>query len=148
MRGRKEEIGIQKHIRITDTGITDKLKRIMELPKYKSFNQAVNDALFYGVPVLYEKLFGEVKEEEHEIFEVLREPAGNGESDAFYEIVVRLLKEIVLNETINKSMLSSIFNACTEGFGKEFAEGGFAGTPEYLESYELKGLKAIGGNKK
>ena len=148
MRGRKEEIGIQKHIRITDADIKDKLNRIMELPQYNSFNQAICDALFYGVPVLYEKLFGELKEEAHEIFDVLRESPGGGEDDAFYEIIVRLLKEIVLNETINKSMLSSIFNACKESYGKEFAEGGFAGTPDYLESYELKGLKAIGGSKK
>ena len=148
MRGRKEEIGVQKHIRIFDAGIKEKLDKIMELPQYQSFNQAINDALFYGVPVLYEKLFGEVKDEVSETIERLREPvSGSIADDEFYQVLVRLLKEIVLNATLNKSMLSSIFNACTEGFGKEFASGGYSCTPDYLESYELKGLKAIGGKK-
>lgn len=143
-----------RHIRISDISLLEKIDEIMQAPNYKSFNKVLNEALFYGLPILYEKLFGAVKDEGVERIERLREPMGESSAgDAFYQAIVRLLKEIVLNETINKSMLSSIFNACKEGYkgepvsGKEFEAGGYAGTPDYLESYELKGLKTIGGRK-
>ena len=51
---KKEKIGIQKHIRITDSDITEQIERVMEHPDYKSFSKAVNDALFYGLPILCE----------------------------------------------------------------------------------------------
>lgn len=144
-----------RHIRISDISLLEKIDEIMQVPNYKSFNKVLNEALFYGLPILYEKLFGAVKDEGAERIERFREPAGESiADDAFYQVIVRLLKEIVLNETINKSMLSSIFNACKEGYkgetvsGEEFEAGGYAGTPDYLESYELKGLKTIGRRQK
>ena len=146
----------RRYIRITDEGLWQQIDNISQIEKYsKSFNLIINDALFYGLPILYKKLFGDVQDETPETYERHREQVrDDGANDEFYQIIVRLLKEIVLNETINKSMLSSIFNACKEGYngetvsGKEFAVGGYSGTPDYLESYELKGLKNIGGKKK
>ncbi len=108
MKKNKEKIGIQKHIRITDMDTLNAIDRVMELPKYKSLSKVINDALFYGMPILLEKLFGEVK---------LEEPTEKMKTNVLcfdekqFGILVRLLKETVLNATINKSMLSSIFHA-------------------------------------
>lgn len=146
----------RRYIRITDVALWQKIDEISKTEKYeKSFNLIINDALFYGLPILYEKVFGDVEDEAFEGETRRMEPtAESGADSALYQMIVRLLKEIVLNETINKSMLSSIFNACKEGYngetvsGKEFEAGGYAGIPDYLESYELKGLKSIGGKRK
>ncbi|MCM1296438.1 MAG: hypothetical protein NC311_12945 [Muribaculaceae bacterium] len=64
MKEKKNLIGVEKHIRITDNEISEQIERIMELPEYKSFNKVITEALFYGVPMLTEKLFGEVKLED------------------------------------------------------------------------------------
>ena len=40
------------------------IDEIMEPPKYKNFIKVINDALFYGLPVLRKELFGEVTIEE------------------------------------------------------------------------------------
>ena len=44
MKDRSKIIGIEKHVRITDTGISDQIDRIMEQPEYKRFNKVVTDA--------------------------------------------------------------------------------------------------------
>ena len=55
-------VGVEKHIRITDTQTA---KRIDELiARGGNFNKVVNDALFYGLPILYEKTVGGVTEAE------------------------------------------------------------------------------------
>lgn len=64
MKDKSNIIGIEKHVRVTDTNISDQVDRLMELPEYKSFNKVVNDALFYGLPKLTESIFGEIKLEE------------------------------------------------------------------------------------
>ena len=61
MKDKSKIIGVEKHVRITNTDISDQIDRLMELPEYKSFNKVVNDALFYGLPKLTESIFGEVK---------------------------------------------------------------------------------------
>ena len=148
------DVRARRYIRITDIDLWQKIDEISKTEKYKkSFNLIINDALFYGLPVLYEKVFGEVKGKEEDMATLRNSAIEDSSKGEDYRVIVRLLKEIVLNGTINKSMLSSIFNACKEGYngetvsGKEFEAGGYAGTPDYLESYELKGLKTIGGKK-
>lgn len=147
MREEREKIGIQKHIRIEDTEIRSQIDKVMQLPEYKSFNKVVNDALFYGLPILYEKLFGEISAAKEE-----REPPSRrkkaGGDEEFYALVVRLLRETVLNVTINKSLLSSLFNAKVleyEGLKVrgDFAQGLMCDTPDYLESYELDGIRSL-----
>ena len=148
---KKEKIGIQKHIRITDSDITEQIERVMEHPDYKSFSRAVNDALFYGLPILCEKLFGEVL-----LSEVTAPPsqrqAVESLDDKSFNVLVRLLKEIVLNVTINKSILSSLFNNTERmnkafGLGKDLNElyekGLMSDTPDYLYEYEIEGLKKM-----
>lgn len=143
----KEKIGIQKHIRITDSDITESIERIMKLPEYKSFNQVVNDALFYGLPVLCEKLFGEATLTEETAPPSIRQSFGVDEKS--FDVLVRLMKETVLNVTINKSILSSLFHGkCLEYKGcrvdaENFESGVISDTPDYLNDYEISGLKKM-----
>ena len=146
MKEKKQKIGIEKHIRIADEEINRQIDRVLELPEYKTFNQVVNDALFYGVPVLCEKLFGEA---------ILSEDAAPpsqrqsfvGLDEKGFNVLVRLLKETVLNVTINKSILSSIFhdlkqvNKVLEIDGDLYEHGLMSDTPDYLHEYETDGLK-------
>lgn len=137
-------VGVEKHIRITDTQTA---KRIDELiARGGNFNKVVNDALFYGLPILYEKTVGGVTEAER------RELTGEGltgtAEDAFYATLMRLLKEIVLNVTINKSILSSLYHAAGAGLmgvklKENFQSGLLSETPEYLERYEAEGIKNL-----
>lgn len=48
MKEKRNYIGVEKHIRITDIEIGNQIERIMELPEYKSFNKVITEALFYG----------------------------------------------------------------------------------------------------
>lgn len=145
---KKEKIGIQKHLRITDNEITEQIDRIMELPEYKSFNQVVNDALFYGLPVLCEKLFGDAELSEEETPPSQRTRFG-GLDEKSFDVLVRLLKETVLNVTINKSILSSIFhdmkqvNKVLQIDSELYEQGLMSDTPDYLNEYEISGLKKM-----
>ena len=53
-RGRPVKIGTEKHIRITDSDLTDKINLLMKIPGYGNFNKVINEALFYGLPILAE----------------------------------------------------------------------------------------------
>ncbi len=145
---KKEKIGIQKHIRIADNDITEQINRIMKLPEYKSFNQVVNDALFYGLPILCEKLFGETKLSEETTPPSQRQSFGGLDKKSF-DVIVKLLKETVLNVTINKSILSSLFHGKSleykgcEVDAENFENGLISDTPDYLYDYELEGLKKM-----
>ena len=145
---KKEKIGIQKHIRITDSDITASIERIMKLPEYKSLNQVINDALFYGMPILCEKLFGEVTKAKEAVPPTQRESFG-GLDEKSFNVIVRLLKETVLNVTINKSILSSVFhdlkqvNKVLQIDGEQYEQGLMGDTPDYLNDYEIEGLKKL-----
>ncbi len=148
MKNKQNQIGIEKHIRIADEEINAKINCILELPEYKSFNQVVNDALFYGLPILYEKLFGEVALSEETTPPSQRQ---NSESmdDKSFNVLVKLLKETVLNVTINKSILSSLFhdlgriNKVLNLDGEQYEQGLMSDTPDYLYDYEMEGLKKM-----
>ncbi len=144
---KKEKIGVEKHIRITDEETNRQIDRVLELPEYKSFNQVVNDALFYGLPILCEKLFGET-----ELSEETAPPSDrkiNRLEDKHFQTMIRLLKETVINVTINKSILSSLFHGkCLEYKdcrvdAENFENGVISDTPDYLYEYELEGLKKM-----
>ena len=63
--------------------------------------------------------------------------------------IVKLLKEVILNETVNKSLLSSLFNTWVpEMSGKDisrekFKQGRYAGTPDYLSAFEMSSLREL-----
>ena len=143
-RGRPVKVGVEKHIRITDTQTANRIDAL--IARGSNFNKVVNDALFYGLPILYEKTVGGVTEVER------RELTGEGRTgtaeDAFYATLMRLLKEIVLNVTINKSILSSLYHAASAGLmgvklKENFQSGLLSDTPEYLERYEAEGIKNL-----
>ena len=146
MKKKETEKSMDRHVRITDITLLEQFDKIMQLPEYKSFNKVLNDALFYGLPILHEKLYGPVEIQQEPQESESTEPST---SDKFYLEVVRLLKEIILTNSINKSMLASIFNAFGKELngetisGKRFEDGAYALTPDYLEMYELRGLKNI-----
>lgn len=148
MKNEKEKIGIQKHIRIVDTETIDAINRIMELPKYNSLSKVVNDALFYGLPILTAKLFGEAELDEEKASQTMRTNLLCFDEKQF-AVIVRLLKEIVLNVTINKSILSSLFHAqdfINSGLKVDqhkFLQGLMSDTPDYLNDYEIRGLKSL-----
>lgn len=151
MKNKQNKIGVEKHIRIVDDEINRQIDRILELPEYKSFNQVVNDALFYGLPALCEKLFGEATlsaEEPAPLPPTIRKSCG-GVDEEILNVIVRLLRETVLNVTINKSILSAIFHGkCLEYKGcnvdgERFENGLESDTPDYLYDYEMSGLKKL-----
>ncbi len=62
---------------------------------------------------------------------------------------MRLLKETVLNVTINKSILSTLYNVKDfelDGLKVDkrmFEDGLMSDTPDYLTDYEIHGLKSL-----
>ena len=139
---------MQRHIRIADSEMIEQIERLTKLPGYESANKVINEALFYGMPVLCEKLLGGAVTEEEK--ETLIAPRKSGSTDEeFYAVATRLLKETVLNVAINKSILSSIYNFLSEKYAsdrdliKDFNTGLLADTPEYLVSFEAEGIKKL-----
>ena len=116
------------------------------LPYYKSFNRLVNDALQYGLPLLLEsKQDNTVRLEEQrpQVIEV------KTISDERIAEMVRLLQEIVMNTTISKSILCSLFNAKSSELKdkpipvEKFDSGAMRDTPTCLTKYEVDMLNAI-----
>ena len=149
MRGvRNTDRKIRKFITITDDDLWDMIDQIMTTPEYKSsFNKVINEALFIGLPLLHEKLFGKVRLEQN-VNPQMRDGDPVTELDCFEEII-RLLKELILNVTINKSLLSSLFNVKNLEMNGikipaiNFSKGAYANTPDYMEDFENNGLNKI-----
>lgn len=115
---------------------------------YNSFNKIINDALFYGLPILRDKVVGGMVTEEERENLVAQRKSGSLDEE-FYATLTRLLSETVLNITINKSILSSLFNFISDKYSGEqgtiqkFNNGQLADTPEYLEQFEAEGIKNL-----
>ena len=147
MKEKHQKIGVQRHIRIADSEMIEQIERLTKLPGYESANKVINEALFYGMPILYEKLTGGMVTEEER--NSLMQPRTSGSTqEEFYAVLTRLLSETVLNVAINKSILSSLFNFISETFQgeeiiKKLNNGLLADTPEYLEQFEVEGIKNL-----
>lgn len=147
-KGRPVKIGIEKHIRITDSELTDKINLLMKMPGYENFNKVINEALFYGLPILAEKICGDAVTQEERTALTIPQKSGSRE-EKFYALAVRLLRETVLNATINKSILSSLYNLMNDMLDpksettKQFESGLMSDTPAYLERYEAEGIKKL-----
>ena len=145
---KREKIGVQRHIRIADSEMNAQIERLMEQPGYESANKVINDALYYGLPILAEKVCGDAVTQEERAALTMPRKIGSRE-EKFYAVVVQLLREAVLNVTINKSILSSLFNEKSEELAKDrdranrFDSGLMSDTPEYLERYEAEGIKKL-----
>ena len=148
MKEKHQKIGVQRHIRIADSEMIEQIERLTKLPGYERANKVINEAIFYGMPILYEKLTGGMVTEEER--NSLIQPRTSGSTqEEFYAVLTRLLRETVLNVTINKSILSSLYNFISEkypdeqGIIQKFNNGLLADTPEYLEKFEAEGIKNL-----
>lgn len=146
----KTENRQRRYIRITDEDMWSKIDKIMTLEKYsKSFNKVIVDALYFGLDELISKLFetAEVIEEKPVAAQLVRRADGLNE-EYFWEIA-KLLKELLIDVTINKSILCSLYNEREKTLnrgnvsGKKFSEGRYAETPDYLSDYEIRSLRAL-----
>ena len=148
MSGKREKIGVQRHIRITDSELNAEIERLMQQPGYESANKVINDALYYGLPILTEKIFGGAVTEEERL--ALSKPLESGsKEEEFYAVATRLLKETALNAAINKSILSSLYNFVSDVIdphtkeAKNLNSGLMSDTPEYLEQFEAEGIRNL-----
>lgn len=148
MSGKREKIGVQRHIRITDSELNAEIERLMQQPGYESANKVINDALYYGLPILTEKIFGGAVTEEERL--ALSKPRESGsKEEEFYAVATRLLKETALNAAINKSILSSLYNFVSDVIdphtkeAKNLNSGLMSDTPEYLEQFEAEGIRNL-----
>lgn len=143
---RNTDKNVRKFITIRDELKWVQIERLMTLPQYKNtFNQVINNALDYGLPLLLKAEFGEIDTEPAVNFESsIRQKDGE-----FYGEVIRLLGEIIINVTVNKSILSSLFEARRIELkgnaisAEAFESGCFQDTPAYIEQYELHALRAL-----
>lgn len=148
MKRKEVEKAVDRHIRITDTSVMEQIDEIMENPDYKSFNKVINDGLFYGLPILRDKLYGDVTLDDEP---TPPRPQINGSrlDDELFDTIVKLLKETVMNVVMNKSMLSSLFHAIGMlnkqcGIDSELYEQGLmSDTPDYLNDFEIAQLKKL-----
>lgn len=147
MRGKRNtDRNVRKFITIADTNLWEQIERIMALPSYeKSFNKVINSALMYGLPKLCEAEFGKV--EDFEIID-LNLPPQQKDNDEIFLKIVRLLREVIINEHVNKSLICSLFQLREielEGtsIGKRFSDGHFQNTPDCLVKYEITELKKL-----
>ena len=120
----------------------------MQQPGYESANKVINDALYYGLPILTERIFGGSVTEEERL--ALSKPRESGsKEEEFYAVATRLLKETALNAAINKSILSSLYNFVSDVIdphtkeAKNLNSGLMSDTPEYLEQFEAEGIRNL-----
>ena len=151
----------RKFISIPDMEKWELIDKLAELPKYeKSFNKIINDALDYGLPLLIKVEFGDIKDndgykmEEPPMDEPQKEVETYYRLDELLEELIGLVEEVILNATINKSLLCSLFNQKVQelsegGFlGRSFKSGDMRDTPEYLETYERRAIREINQRRK
>ena len=151
----------RKFISIPDMEKWELIDKLAELPKYeKSFNKIINDALDYGLPLLIKAEFGDIKDNDGYKMEEppMEEPQKEVETyyrlDELLEELIGLVEEVILNATINKSLLCSLFNQKVQelsegGFlGRSFKSGDMRDTPEYLETYERRAIREINQRRK
>ncbi|MDE6617555.1 MAG: hypothetical protein K2K13_00840 [Clostridiales bacterium] len=149
MKRKEVDKAVDRHIRIMDMDIIEQIDEIMEDPEYKSFSKVINDALFYGLPILRNKLYGEVTLDDEQSPPPRPQINGSKLDDELFNTIVKLLKETALNVTINKSILSSIYhdlgrvNSVLQLDNDLYEKGLMSDTPDYLYEYELEGLKKL-----
>lgn len=147
MRGeRNKDRNVRKFISIYDVSIWEQIDKLMMLPQYeKTFNKVINDALYYGLPLLIKEAFGIIDYEE----ETKQYNSVHSREEEFYGQVVRLFKESIMNMNIIKAIVSSLFEAKRLELmhqpvsAEAFKTGCFQDTPEFANNYELRELRRI-----
>ena len=142
------------YFRLRDEENWQMIDRLMTLPHYANNRASVlNNALSYGLPKLIEDEFWE-KTLNAEPYEQPTEKSAiqistENDHDEHIAEVVRLLQEIIMNTTISKSLVCSLFNAkSAELKGKppsaiKFDSGAMRDTPTYMTKYEIDRLNEM-----
>ena len=137
--------GTAKFIRIRDKKMWEVIDKLTALDKFKNnFNKLINDALDYGLPRLYAAEFGIHEQDE---MPKLQADESDIAGDNFLKII-RLLREVIINENINKSLICSLFQIKSmelgeSAVGKQFSKGYLQDTPDCLSDYEIRELKKL-----
>ncbi|MDE7256446.1 MAG: hypothetical protein K2N50_00620 [Clostridia bacterium] len=147
MRGeRNKDRNVRKFISIYDVSIWEQIDKLMTLPQYKkTFNRVINDALYYGLPLLIKEAFGIIDEEE----KAEQYNSVHSREEEFYGQVVRLFKEAIMNMNIIKAIVYSLFEAKRLELmhqpvsAEAFQTGCSQDTPEFANDYELRELRII-----
>ena len=135
----------RRYIRIEDESKWEVIDKLSALDEYKnSFNKLINAALVYGLPKLYAAEFGETEEDD------IAKPKPKEQDITGEHLlqIIRLLREVVINETINKSLVCSLFQIKSmelgeSAVGKQFSKGHFQDTPDCMSNYEIRELKKL-----
>ena len=136
-----------KFITIDDENKWELIREIATVKRYDSiFNSIVNDALAFGLPELHKRLFDKVQlDGEEKAVSVPKEYS----VDAFYFELIRLMKEIIANQVVEKRLICSIFNLLSlwaDGTrsGENFRKGFLKDTPDFIVKDEARLLKEAG----
>ena len=136
-----------KFITIDDEKKWELIREIATVKRYESsFNAIVNDALAFGLPELHKRLFDKVQlDGEEKAVSVPKEYS----VDAFYFELIRLMKEIIANQVVEKRLICSIFNLLSlwaDGTrsGENFRKGFLKDTPDFIVKDKARLLKEAG----
>lgn len=137
----------RQYININDATLWEQIEELY--PYYTTFNKLINDALGLGIPALIKQktspiaLADEMTDQPQEkktVYEVIPDPRINKE--------VSLLSEIAMNTTLNKFMLSGLFNAEVESLedsspmlSDRLSRGLLNHMPDCLNDLEIEMLK-------
>ena len=113
----KTDNRMRRYIRITDGDMWAKIDKIMTLDKYsKSFNKVIIDALYFGLDELIARLFETVEEVEDKPAEIKLIRRVDGLNEEYFSDIAKLLKELIIDVTVNKSILCSLYNERARAF--------------------------------
>lgn len=151
MKRKEVEKSVDRHIRIWDTVLLEQIDKIMEYPEYKSFGKVINEALYIALPIILNRLQGkeEITLSNDEPIPYKPIPQEKAFDDEASDVIIRLLKETVMNAVINKSILSSLYHAMGTlnrqcGINTErYEQGLMSDTPDYLEDFEMQQMKKL-----
>lgn len=101
MKRKEAEKSADRHIRITNTTLTEQIDKIMQYPEFKSFSKVISEALYVALPQIIDRLEGREK--------ITLPEVEHNKDEEFYGQVVRLMREMIMNSVINKAILSSLF---------------------------------------
>lgn len=142
------------YFRLRDEENWQMIDRLMTLPHYAN-NRAslLNNALSYGLPKLIEDEFGEKTLTDDSCEQPTEKPTERISSESVHDEriseVVRLLQEVVMNTTISKSLVCSLFNAKSAELNgkplsaKKFDGGAMRDTPTCMTKYEIDRLNEM-----
>ena len=140
------------YVRITDSNIYEKLRWLEDVKKVKISN-AIPNALYYGLDEYIKAEFGEIEVGDVEEHKPTTEPSApiviETIADRRIEEIVSLLEEIVLNTTLTKSIVASLFNERAKnlyGYSVRpelFDNGDLRDTPDYLVGHEKMVMRKI-----